>query len=59
MTYVLILFAHVGLMGEGNSNSLTTVTFGSKTACTTALTAAVSMSSGSTKVIKGVCVSQN
>lgn len=53
--YVLILFAHVGLMGDGNSNSLTTAEFGSKSTCEAALKLSKSMSSGSTKVIEGVC----
>lgn len=55
VTYVLILFAHVGMLGDGNSNSLITQEFNSKERCEAALSQAVSMSSGSTKVIKGVC----
>ncbi len=59
MTHILILFAHVGMMGNGNSNSLATVEFGTKVACEAALRSSVAMSSGSTKVIKGICVSKN
>lgn len=54
-TYVLVLFAHVGIMGDGNSNSLTTANFASKEKCEVALKSAVSLSSGSTKIIKGFC----
>ena len=33
MIYALILFAHVGLMGSGNSNALTTAEFTSEATC--------------------------
>lgn len=55
MTYILILFAHVGIMGSGNSNSVTTAEFNTKESCEVALRAAESLSSGSTKIIRGVC----
>jgi hypothetical protein len=56
MTYVLILFAHVGLMGSGNSNSITTANFSNKGKCERALAEAKGLSGGSTKTITGVCV---
>lgn len=56
MVYVLILFAHVGMMGSGNSNSITTQEFTSREACLNAREVAESMSSGSTKIIKAECV---
>lgn len=57
--WVLIIFAHVGPMGDGNSNALTNVPgFKSEAACNAAGKKAESMASGSTKVIKFVCVQQ-
>lgn len=54
--WILILFAHVGVMGSGNSNSLTTAEFSTEQSCKIALQKSEDMSSGSTKVIKGICV---
>jgi hypothetical protein len=54
--YILILFAHVGMMGSGNSNSVAMHEFRSKESCLYALKKAEGLSSGSTKVIKGECV---
>ena len=56
--WILILFAHVGPMGDGNSNALTTAHFGNERACIAAGEAAKSMSAGSTKIIKYVCKPQ-
>lgn len=55
MYYILILFAHVGMLGDGNSNSVTTAEYTTQATCEAALKQAVSLSSGSTKTIKGVC----
>lgn len=54
--WILILFAHVGAFGSGNSNSLMVAEFTSEFNCKSALSKSVSMSEGSTKVIKGECV---
>lgn len=56
--WVLILFAHVGAMGDGNSNALTTATFSSQQTCEDAGKAAKKLSFGSTKHITYVCVKQ-
>jgi hypothetical protein len=58
MNWILILFAHVGPMGDGNSNALTTAQFSSQATCEAAGAAAVKLSSGSTKRIVFVCVKQ-
>lgn len=55
MIYVLILFAHVGLMGDGNSNALTTQEFSSKERCELAGKAAMKLASGSVKEISYTC----
>ena len=55
MIYVLILFAHVGAFGDGNSNSLAMYEYTSKAKCEAAGRAAAGMSEGSSKVIKFVC----
>ena len=54
--WVLILFAHVGMFGDGNSNSITTAQFLGKDTCVAAGQAAKALSSGSTKEISFVCV---
>lgn len=56
MTYVLILMMHVGMMGSGNSNALTTAEFSSKETCETAGKEAVKMAEDTVKEIKYVCV---
>jgi len=53
--WTLILFAHVGPMGDGNSNALATAEFNSEANCRAAGEAAKGMSSGSTKKILYVC----
>ena len=54
--WILILFAHVGMMGQGNSNALTTAEFTSKSKCEIAGKAASALASGSVKDINFVCV---
>ncbi len=56
MTWVLILFAHVGLMGSGNSNAITTQEFASQQMCDAAGQAARNMIKGTVKEIVFVCV---
>ena len=58
VNWVLILFAHVGPMGDGNSNALTTAYFTTRPACEAAGRAAKNLASASTKVIEYVCVQQ-
>lgn len=60
ITWVLILFAHVGPLGEGNSNALTAVPgFASQQECTAAGEAAKSLGNATTKLIKYACVKQS
>lgn len=54
--FILIIFAHVGPMGEGNSNALTVAEFTSAQRCTSAGEAAKKLAQGSTKLIQFVCV---
>lgn len=55
--WILILFAHVGAMCSGNSNSLASVPgFHSSQACVEAGKAAMKLASGSCKEIVVVCV---
>lgn len=56
MLYVLILFAHVGIIGSGNSNALTTAEFSSKETCEAAGAAAAKMAGGTVKNITFVCM---
>lgn len=57
MIQTLILFAHVGAIGNGNSNALTSGTgFKTQQACIAAEGQAKSMSKGSVKSIEFVCV---
>lgn len=59
MTYVLLVMMHVGMMGSGNSNALTSVPgFKTKAACEAAGLAYSDLSSGTVKEIKTVCVQQ-
>lgn len=55
MEYVLILMMHVGVMGSGNSNALTTAVFSTKEACETAGKSAVKLADETVKEIKYVC----
>ena len=56
MIYILILFAHVGVLGSGNSNALTTAEFTSLETCRAAGEAAVKMAGGTVKNITYVCM---
>ena len=56
MEYILILMMHVGAMGSGNSNALTTAIFNTKQACETAGKAAKKVASGTVKEIEFACV---
>jgi hypothetical protein len=56
--FVLILFAHVGPMGEGNSNALTVSEFTSQARCEAAGKAARKLASNSVKSIEWVCVAK-
>lgn len=57
--FILIIFAHVGAMGDGNSNALTTAPFSSEQACKAAGEAAKSMAKGTVKSIDYRCVKTN
>jgi hypothetical protein len=54
--FVLILFAHVGPMGDGNSNALTVAEFTAQDRCMAAGKAAAEMALGTVKNINWVCV---
>lgn len=54
--FVLILFAHVGPMGNGNSNALTTQEFTTAERCQAAGQAAKRLAGSSTKIIEWACV---
>lgn len=54
--WILILFAHVGEFGNGNS--LTIAEFTSEARCQTAGAAAKKLASGSVKSIEFVCVAK-
>lgn len=56
--YVLILFAHVGLGGTGNSNALTTAEFSSQATCMQAGEAAKRLVQGTVKNIEFACVKE-
>ena len=56
MLYILILFAHVGALGGGNSNALSMHEFSSQATCEAAGVAAKRLSQGTTKAIEFVCV---
>jgi hypothetical protein len=59
-TWILILFAHVGPLGDGNSNAITSVPgFKTQAECTTAGEAVKALGSSTTKVIKFACVKQS
>lgn len=54
--FVLILFAHVGPMGDGNSNALTVTEFTTQERCMAAGKAAAEMALGTVKNINWICV---
>lgn len=56
-TWILIIFAHVGALGDGNSNALTSVPgFSTEAECTDAGTTARKLAKGTVKSIDFVCV---
>ena len=55
-TWILIIFAHVGALGQGNSNALTTAEFTTKARCEAAGTEAKKLANGSVKSIDFRCV---
>lgn len=56
MIYILILMMHVGPLGEGNSNALTTAEFSTKEKCEIAGKAATKLADGTVKEIRYVCM---
>jgi hypothetical protein len=54
--WVLILFAHVGPLGDGNSNAITTQEFTSQQKCSAAGNAAKALVRGTVKQMEFVCV---
>jgi len=59
VTWILIVFAHVGPMGDGNSNALTNVPgFATQDECTAAGTEAKKLTRGTVKSLDFVCVKQ-
>jgi len=59
ITWILIIFAHVGPLADGNSNALQSVPgFATQAECTAAGEAAKSLASGTTKIIRVTCVKQ-
>jgi len=53
--FILILFAHVGALGDGNSNALATATFSTKAACENAGQQAKRLADGTVKKIEYTC----
>ena len=54
-TFILILFAHVGPLAEGNSNALTVAEFSSRERCEAAGRAAQKMALNTVKKIEFIC----
>jgi len=54
--YVLIIFAHVGPLAQGNSNALTVAEFTSQERCVAAGRATERLASGTVKKIEWVCM---
>lgn len=54
--WILILFAHVGPMGDGNSNALTTQEFTTQAKCLNAGNEAKKLALGTVKSISFACV---
>lgn len=54
-TWVLILFVHVGAMGNGNSNAITTAEFTTQAKCQAAGNAAKTLAQGTVKSIEFAC----
>lgn len=59
MTWILLLFVHVGPLGDGNSNAITSVPgFTSAGACEQAGRKAGGLVNGTVKKLEYVCVEQ-
>jgi len=59
-TWIMILFFHVGIMGSGNSNAVTSVpNFKTQQECQVAGNAAKKLVSGTVKEVSFVCVEQS
>lgn len=56
--WILIVFAHVGAMGNGDSNALTTAWFSTQAKCEDAGKAARKLAEGSVKKIEYACKPQ-
>lgn len=56
--FILILFAHVGPLAEGNSNALTVAEFSSQARCEAAGQAAKKLVQGTVKKIEFACVAK-
>jgi hypothetical protein len=56
--FILILFAHVGMTGNGNSNAITVAEFTSKERCEAAGAAAKKLVKGTVKEIEWACVAK-
>ena len=56
MEHILILMMHVGALGTGNSNALTTAVFSNKASCEAAGKLAKSLAENTVKEIKYICV---
>lgn len=54
--FILIIFAHVGTMGSGNSNALTVAEFTTAERCAAAGKAARALASGTVKQVEWVCM---
>lgn len=53
--WILIVFAHVGALGSGNSNALTTAEFTTEARCIAAGKAAKTLANGTVKSIDFIC----
>lgn len=56
--WVLIVFAHVGVMGDGNSNALTVAYFSTKETCESAGKSVQKLTNGTVKKIEYTCNKQ-
>lgn len=60
MTWILIIAMHVGVLGSGNSNAITSVPgFKTKQSCESAAAAVKPLMDGTVKEIRTVCVEQS
>lgn len=55
MKFILIIIMHVGSLGSGNSNSITTAEFSTLDKCNKAGNEASKLVKGTTKVIEFTC----